>query len=97
MLERAKWLQNRLPMIKLHIRSDLLTVPPADSEDEAMENEIDQNVDLLHGAAGRLNKLARAMGNEVDVQNKHIERIGGKVDKVDDEIALNRNRLDRIH
>jgi hypothetical protein len=68
----------------------------ADSEDEQMEDEIDQNVDLLHGAAGRLNNLARAMGSEVDSQNKHIERIGGKVDKVDDEIALNRNRLDRI-
>jgi hypothetical protein len=54
-------------------------------------------VDLLHGAAGRLNHLARAMGQEVDSQNKHITRIGGKVDKVDDEIALNRNRLDRIH
>jgi hypothetical protein len=62
-----------------------------------MENEIDNNVDLLHGAAGRLGNLARAMGQEVDSQNKHIERIGGKVDKVDDEIALNRNRLDRIH
>ncbi|KAF2436681.1 hypothetical protein EJ08DRAFT_684915 [Tothia fuscella] len=69
----------------------------ADSEDEEMENEIDNNVDLLHGAAGRLGHLARAMGQEVDSQNKHIERIGGKVDKVDDEIALNRNRLDRIH
>lgn len=65
--------------------------------DEAMEEEIDANIGALHGAAGRLNHLARAMGNEVDSQNKHIERIGGKVDKVDDEIALNRNRLDRIH
>lgn len=51
----------------------------ADSEDEAMEDEIDQNLDALHGAAGRLNQLGRAMGNEVDVQNKHIDRIAGKV------------------
>ena len=36
------------------------------------------------------------MGSEIDSQNKHIERIGGKVDKVDDEIAVNRSRLDRI-
>jgi len=40
--------------------------------------------------------LSLAMGEEVDAQNRHIERIGGKVDKVDDEIALNRSRLDRI-
>ena len=39
---------------------------------------------------------ANAMGTEIESQNRHIERIGGKVDKVDDEIALNRNRLDRI-
>jgi len=68
----------------------------ADSEDEEMENEIDNNLDLLHGAAGRLKQLGLAMGDEVDAQNRHIDRIGGKVDKVDDEIALNRNRLDRI-
>lgn len=61
-----------------------------------MEEEIDQNLDLLHGAAQRLNGLAGAMGREVDSQNKHIGRIGGKVDRVDDEIALNRSRLDRI-
>ena len=68
----------------------------ADSEDEEMENEIDGNLDLLHGAAGRLKQLGVAMGEEVDAQNRHIDRIGGKVDKVDDEIALNRSRLDRI-
>jgi hypothetical protein len=68
----------------------------ADSEDEEMEGEIDQNIDLLHGATTRLKNLGLAMGQEVDSQNRHIERIGGKVDKVDDEIALNRNRLDRI-
>lgn len=51
----------------------------ADSEDEGMEDEIEQNLDLLHGAAGRLNGLARATGREIDEQNRHLERIGGKV------------------
>ncbi|KAF2460045.1 hypothetical protein BDY21DRAFT_369939 [Lineolata rhizophorae] len=68
----------------------------ADSEDDEMENEIDQNLDMLHGAAGRLKGLAGAMGKEVDEQNKHIDRIIGKTDKVDDQIAMNRARLDRI-
>lgn len=53
-------------------------------------------LDALHGAAKRLNHLGRAMGQEVDTQNKHIERITGKTDKVDDQIAMNRARLDRI-
>jgi hypothetical protein len=68
----------------------------ADSEDDDMENEIDSNLDELHGAAKRLNQLGRAMGTEVESQNKHIDRIIGKTDKVDDQIAMNRARLDRI-
>lgn len=51
----------------------------ADSEDEAMEDEIEQNLDLLGGAAGRLNGLAKATGRELDEQNRNLERITGKV------------------
>ena len=51
----------------------------ADSEDEAMEDEIEQNLDLLGGATGRLNGLAKATGKELDEQNRHLERITGKV------------------
>ncbi|KAJ5168431.1 uncharacterized protein N7482_004025 [Penicillium canariense] len=69
----------------------------ADSEDEAMEDEIEQNLDLLSGAAGRLNGLAKATGRELDEQNRHLERITGKSDFVDDQIAMNRAKLDRIH
>lgn len=69
----------------------------ADSEDEEMENEIDSNLDALGHAAGRLNLLARATGKEVDEQNKHIDNIIIKSDRVDDQIAMNRARLDRIH
>jgi hypothetical protein len=68
----------------------------ADSEDEEMENEIDSNLDLLHGAAGRLGHLAKAMGREVDEQNVHIDRIAGKTDGVEDQITMNRAKLDRI-
>ncbi|PYH94176.1 hypothetical protein BO71DRAFT_399056 [Aspergillus ellipticus CBS 707.79] len=68
----------------------------ADSEDEAMETELEQNLDLLSGAAGRLNGLARATGKELDEQNRHLERITAKSDFVDDQIAMNRAKLDRI-
>lgn len=47
-----------------------------------MENEIDSNLDALHGAAKRLNTLGRAMGQEVETQNKHLARIDAKTDKV---------------
>lgn len=51
----------------------------ADSEDDAMEDEIDSNLDALGGAVGRLNVLTRATGREVDEQNAHIDRIISKV------------------
>ncbi|WPH02392.1 Hypothetical protein R9X50_00525500 [Acrodontium crateriforme] len=68
----------------------------ADSEDEAMENEIDENLEATFRGAQMLNRLGQAMGNEIDSQNKHIDRIIKKTDKVDDEIAVNRARLERI-
>ncbi|TVY94502.1 Protein transport protein sec9 [Lachnellula willkommii] len=67
-----------------------------DSEDEEMENEIDGNIDALGHAAGRLNLLARATGKEVEAQNDVIDRVIVKSDRVDDQIAMNRAKLDRI-
>ena len=52
--------------------------------------------DAIHRGARTLNQLGSAMGKEIDSQNKHIDRIMGKTDKVDDQIAVNRARLDRI-
>ncbi|KAI2058596.1 Protein transport protein S9 plasma membrane t-SNARE [Ophidiomyces ophidiicola] len=67
-----------------------------DSEDDEMENEIDSNLDALQGAAVRLNGLARATGRELEEQNNRLDVIMGKSDSVDDQIHMNRARLDRI-
>lgn len=50
-----------------------------DSEDDEMENEIESNLDALNGAAGRLNALAKATGQEIGDQNKQLDVIAGKV------------------
>lgn len=50
----------------------------ADEEDDEMENEIDSNLNALHGAAVRLNGLATATGKELGEQNRHLERINKK-------------------
>ncbi|KAL4868682.1 hypothetical protein BDV12DRAFT_169214 [Aspergillus spectabilis] len=68
----------------------------ADSEDDAMEDEIESNLNLLSGATGRLNLLAKATGRELDEQNNHLGRIMNKSENVDDQLAMNRARLDRI-
>lgn len=68
----------------------------ADSEDDEMENEIEDNLDQLHGAAKRLNIVARGIGEEAEAQNRHMDSISRKTDKVEDQLTMNRARLDRI-
>jgi hypothetical protein len=51
----------------------------ADSEDEQMEDEIDSNLDALHGATKRLGTLAKVTGEEVDRQNQLLEKIHAQV------------------
>ena len=51
----------------------------ADEEDDEMENEIDANLTALSGAASRLNGLARATGQALEEDNRHLDRISAKV------------------
>ena len=55
-----------------------------------------RNREALSRGAKTLNMLGKAMGEEIESQNRHITRITNKTDKVDDQIAVNRARLDRI-
>jgi len=68
----------------------------ADEEDDAMEDEIDRNLDDLSGAAHRLNMLARATGEEVEQQNTLIQNIAEKSDRFDDRLHFQTERLKRI-
>ncbi|KAI9835158.1 MAG: hypothetical protein M1819_002527 [Sarea resinae] len=68
----------------------------ADSSDDEKEEEIERNLDMLGKSVNGMNYVAKAINKEVDEQNVHISRITGKSDRVDDQIAMNRARLDRI-
>ncbi|KAI7158454.1 hypothetical protein D0869_05878 [Hortaea werneckii] len=68
----------------------------ADSEDDEMENEIEESLDVLHRGAQTINKIGKNMSEEIDNQNGHLDRITDKTDRVDDQIALNRHRLQNI-
>ncbi|KAK4943733.1 hypothetical protein LTR28_008395 [Elasticomyces elasticus] len=69
----------------------------ADRAKYQFEADSEDDEDAIHRSAKTLNQLGRAMGDEIDSQNKHIDRIIDKTDRVDDKIAVNRARLDRIH
>ncbi|KAI7490328.1 hypothetical protein KC351_g710 [Hortaea werneckii] len=68
----------------------------ADSEDDELEDEIDESLEVLRRGATQINKISTAMGNEITHQNERLDLITNKTDKVDDQIALNRHRLQNI-
>ena len=51
----------------------------ADSDDDQMEDEIEDNLEKIGGFTGRLNQLARAQGAELEQQNRLLEGLGKKV------------------
>ncbi|PWW76788.1 hypothetical protein C7212DRAFT_295315 [Tuber magnatum] len=67
------------------------------ADDDQIEDEIDAGLDELGAITGRLKGIAIASGKVVDRQNEQINRIIKKSDRVDDQIALNQNRLRKIH
>lgn len=47
--------------------------------DDARENEMDENLEQVGGIIGNLRHMALDMGQEIDTQNRQIERIMEKV------------------
>ncbi|KAF3174302.1 Protein transport protein S9 plasma membrane t-SNARE, variant 2 [Orbilia oligospora] len=68
----------------------------ADAEDDAMEEEIDDNLHQLGGAIGRLNLLAKTQNQVVQDQNKTIDRLNSKSESVHQQIDRNTHRINKI-
>lgn len=68
----------------------------ADSEDEMLEDEIDNNLNALHDAAKRLNGLAQVTNQEITRQNEQLAKMSENVDTLDIGVHLNSNRLMNI-
>ncbi|KAJ4272382.1 Protein transport protein S9 plasma membrane t-SNARE [Fusarium torreyae] len=75
---------------------------------DEIEDQIDDGITELEGQVSMMNMVGRAIGKEVDTQNKQIDRIMNKAsyflhgliimisDAVDDATRMNRERLARI-
>ncbi|KAK3192829.1 Protein transport protein S9 plasma membrane t-SNARE [Lecanicillium sp. MT-2017a] len=66
---------------------------------DELEDQIDDGINELEGQVSMMNMVGRAIGKEVDSQNKQIDRIMNKrrqSDAVDDATRMNRERLARI-
>ncbi|KAI7856225.1 hypothetical protein BDC45DRAFT_424291, partial [Circinella umbellata] len=67
----------------------------ADAEDNAMEDEIDSNLGLLSTATTNLKQMANTMGEEIDSQNKHLEKVVDKVNPVNQRIFSTTQQLNK--
>lgn len=68
----------------------------ADSEDEEIEDEIEKNIEHLHGATIRLKSVGLAINQELEAQSTLVRRIVVQVDRSDDQVALNAHRQGRL-
>lgn len=67
-----------------------------DEEDDALEDEIEGNLDALHHSAQRLHKLALVTNDEITRQNEQLANLADNVDTLDIGVHLNSNRLMNI-
>lgn len=67
----------------------------ASNSDDELEQELDDNLDEIAAISGRLKVLATTAGREIDAQNKHLDKIGTKVDTLDDKIIMNTQYMKR--
>lgn len=63
-----------ITVLNLHLRVCVFRVT-----DDARENEMDENLEQVGGIIGNLRHMALDMGNEIDTQNRQIDRIMEKV------------------
>lgn len=66
------------------------------ASDDELENELDDNMDEIAGVTSRLNMMSRTMGDEIQSQNKKLDSMTAKTDKLDSRIYGQTERLKRI-
>lgn len=64
--------------------------------DDELEDELDDNLNEISGLTSRLNMMSKTMGTEIDSQNRKLEGMSGKTDKLDNRIHGQTERLKRI-
>jgi len=69
----------------------------ADDDDNALEDQLDNNLDLLSSGLTRLNAMAVATGQEIRNQNDSLGRISGKAENVDNSIVRTTHTLKKIN
>ncbi|KAI7875083.1 uncharacterized protein EV154DRAFT_472872 [Mucor mucedo] len=65
-----------------------------DEEDDAVEDELDTNLDLLGDATSRLRTMATSMNEELTSQNQQLDKVTKKVDPISAKLVSVTHTLD---
>lgn len=68
----------------------------ATASDDELEDELDGNLDEISDVSNRLKALGMAMGQELDSQNKRIDRITDKTESLDNRLHRGTERFKTI-
>jgi hypothetical protein len=69
----------------------------ADDEDNALEDQLDNNLDLISNGLTRLNAMAVASGEEIRKQNVVLDRVSDKSETLDNRIVGTTHVLKKIN
>nr|XP_002129612.1 synaptosomal-associated protein 29-like [Ciona intestinalis] len=68
-----------------------------ESSSQNKMNQVEENLDLMGQSLSRLKQLGLGMQNEIEAQDPIIERLHGKVNKVDDKIHSTNKEMMRLN
>ncbi|CAG8745468.1 13649_t:CDS:2, partial [Acaulospora morrowiae] len=68
----------------------------ADEEDDALEDQLDNNLDALSNGLTRLHAMAVASGDEIKKQNVVLDRVSDKTNNLNDRIVGASHTLKKI-
>ncbi|KAG9044691.1 Protein transport protein S9 plasma membrane t-SNARE [Tulasnella sp. UAMH 9824] len=67
-----------------------------EDEDDRIEDELDDNLNQLGDVSKRLHALAMAQGDELDSQNRRLDRLNNNAEKLDVRLGRATNNLRRL-
>ena len=92
---RNKFTHNNSELVDPKAQRERYQFEATESDDE-LEDELDGNLDEIAALSARMNILGRAMGQEVDAQNKRLQRVGDKTTALDTRIYAGTKRLETL-
>ena len=68
----------------------------SDEEEDEVEDEIDENLEYMSGALGRLKEMGLAISDEVEDQSKRLRNVREKTEDVDTKVKKSHRKIKKV-